>query len=78
MTTPRPRREALPTHFEAAKATTPTKPQAYGPLLVFSLYADDGKGTRRNLIKGFSMEMLFDVKDNLPPAVAARLIELRN
>ncbi|WP_349958099.1 hypothetical protein [Rhizobium sp. ZPR3] len=58
-------------------ATMPAKPQGYGPLLVFDLYTDDGKGNCRNLTKGHSMEMAFDVKDSLPPAVAARLIELR-
>lgn len=82
-----PRQQAaLLARFEAAKdrlwmvnrpATMPAKPQGYGPLLVFDLYADDGKGNCRNLTKGHSMEMLFDVKDSLPPAVAARLIELR-
>jgi hypothetical protein len=79
-------REALLARFAAAKdrlwmvnrpATMPAKPDGYGPLLVFDLYADDGKGNCRNLTRGFSMEMAFDVKDSLPPAVAARLIELR-
>ncbi len=78
---------ALLARFEKAKdrlwmvnrpATMPAKPQGYGPLLVFDLYADNGDGTCRNLTKGHSMEMAFDVKVSLPPAVAARLIELRN
>jgi len=84
--TPPNRREALLARFVGVKdrlwmvnrpATMPAKPQGYGPLLVFDLYADDGKGNCRNLTKGHSMELAFDVKDSLPPAVAARLIELR-
>lgn len=83
--TPR-QQAALLVRFEAAKdrlwmvnrpATMPAKPVGYGPLLIFDLYADDGNGNCRNLTKGHSMEMAFDVKDSLPPAVAARLIELR-
>ncbi|TIX90517.1 hypothetical protein [Rhizobium sp. P44RR-XXIV] len=76
----------LPPREQAAKdrlwmvnrpATMPAKPAGYGPLLVSDLYDDDGKGNCRNLTKGHSIEMLLDVKDSLPPPVAARLIELR-
>ncbi len=52
-------------------AAMPVNPQGYGPLLLFDLYSDDGHGTCRNLSKGHSMEMAFDVKASLPPTVTA-------
>ena len=77
---------AILVRFEKAKdrlwmvnrpAAMPVNPQGYGPLLLLDLYSDDGHGTCRNLSKGHSMEMAFDVKASLPPTVTAQLIELR-
>ena len=44
---------------------------------MFDLYVDNGKGNCRNLTKGHSVEMAFDVRDSLPRAMTARLIELQ-